>query len=76
MCMAKLLEQLEILHVARADLDDIDIADENFDVIRRHNLRHNRKPRFGARLFEQLKPIVFQPLECIRRRARFEGAAA
>ena len=51
---------LELLKEARADLDDIDIADENFDVIRRHNLRHNRKPRFGARNmqnFELLKEL-------------------
>lgn len=71
------LEQLEILHVAGADLDDVDVVfQEQVDFIGRHDFRYDGQVRFLPGLAEHVQPLVLEALKRVRRRAGLEGATA
>ena len=72
---ADLLEEVEVLHVPRADLDDVDVVEE-IDVLEVHQLRHDRKPRLLLRKGEEAKPLRAHALEGVGGGARLERAAA
>ena len=74
--VAELLEQLEVLHVARAHLDDVHVLREELDVVGGHDLGHDRKSRLGAGLLEQPQAVVLESLERIGGGAGLERAAA
>ena len=76
MHLADFFEQLEVLHVARTDLDHVGILRDQFDVVDVHDLRHDLEPRLVRRLAQHLQPLFRQSLEIIGRSARLEGTAA
>src|SRR5205085_6409984 len=71
-----LREEREVRHVPRADLDHVRRLDDRLDVARIHQLGDERQPGLVASLLEDLERLVAEPLECIRRGAGLEGAAA
>ncbi len=73
---AKLLEQFEVLHVARADLDDVDKFHEQLKLGRVGDFGNNRQAGRLAGSLHVHQAFGFQSLERIRRGARFERAAA
>ena len=69
-----LLEKVEVLHVSRANLDDVDII-EAFDILEIHKLGDDRKPGFFLRCIKKSYSFFSKPLERIGRSARLERAA-
>ena len=74
--LADRLEQAEILHVARADLQHVGVCRHAVDRLDRRDLRHDLEPRALARLREELQPLLLETLEGIRARARLVRATA
>ena len=73
---ADLGEQRVVLHVARADLDDVRDLEHRLEVAGVHELGDDRKAGLGLGLGEQPQPLLAEPLEGVRARARLVGAAA
>ena len=73
--LAQLLEQLEVLHVARADLDDVHVLEQR-QVVDVHDLGNDRQTGAALGLQQQLYTLVMQALESVGRSARLERAAA
>ena len=73
---ADALEQLEVLHVARADLDHVDVLHHQVGLRGRGHLGHHPDPDRVAHLGQDLEPAFLHPLERVGRGARLEGAAA
>ena len=69
-------QQIEILHVARADLNHIHAPVKFLHQLRAHNFRADRHARDRLRLLQQRQPFELQPLKRIGRRARLIRAAA
>ena len=75
--LADLPEQREVLGVAGADLDDVDlVVDEGLDVARIHELGDDGHAELLARLAEQVEARLAHALAGIRRGAGLERAAA
>ena len=74
--LAHRLQEREVLHVARADLEDVDVLVEDLDVVRVDDLGDDRQAGGAARLGEELECGDAEPLERVRRRPRLPGAAA
>ena len=72
---AHLFQKIVILHVARADLNDINILKQR-QMLNIHKFCHDRQARFLLGNLKQADALAVQPLEVIRRRARLERAAA
>ena len=70
------LQEGEVLHVARADLEDARVAAHQVHVVLRHDLRDHGEAVALGRGGEDLQALLSQALERVRRRARLEGAAA
>jgi hypothetical protein len=70
------LEEDEVGHVPRADLEHVHVALEDLHVGRVGDLADDRQARLLARLGEQLQAFDTQALEGVRGRARLEGAPA
>jgi hypothetical protein len=71
------LQEIEVLHVARADLDNVNfLREKGIQHSHVHQLRHDGQvvPRCG--ILEECEAIDALPLERIRTRARLERAAA
>ena len=68
-------QKFEVLHIARADLDDVHVA-EKVDVANAHNFGNDRHTRLLLRFEKKFDPFVAKSLERIRRSAGFERAAA
>src|SRR5439155_1533622 len=68
--------QREVLHVARADLDDVRHLRHVTQALRIHRFGADEKPRLLARLGEQFQAGAPEPLERVGRRARLPRAAA
>ena len=66
---ADFLEELEVLHVARADLDDVRFFQEELDVPRVQDLAHHRESCLLLGLQEIIQPLTTHSLEGIGRRA-------
>ena len=71
-----LLEQVEVLHVAGADLEDVGVPLDQLDLPRVHDLGHDRHAELLAGRLEDLEPVLTQPLEAIRAGPRLERPAA
>ena len=76
MHLADLFQELEVLHVARTNLNHVGVLRNDPDVVDVHELRHDLESRLIGCFAEHFEPIFRQPLEIIRRCARFESAAA
>ena len=74
--LARDLEQRVVLHVARADLDDVGVLGDRVGVLGVEQLGDDRQAGLGARLGEDLERRDAEALEGERRRARLERAAA
>ena len=72
--LAQLLQQLEVLHVARAYLDHVHVLEQR-QVGRLHDLGDDGQPGGLLRLAEQFKALLVQALEGVGRGAGLEGAA-
>ena len=70
------LEQRVVLHVARADLDDVGEVVDDVGVGAVEQLGDDRQPGLRLRLGEDLEAGRAEALERERRRARLVGAAA
>ena len=58
------------------DLQHVGVARDQLDVARVHHLGDDGQPGLGARVGEDLEPVLLHPLERVGRRARLERAAA
>ena len=72
---AHLLQEVEVLHVARTDLDHVHVV-EQLELLDAHELGHHGEARLALRLDENLEAALAQPLERVGGRARLERAAA
>ena len=73
--LADFLQQLEVLHVPRTDLEHVDVAGHHLDVLGADDLGRHRHAELVAGLPEVLEALLSQPLEGIGGGARLEGAA-
>ena len=73
---ADFVEQHEVLHVARADLQDVGVARDEFDVAGFHDLGDHRQSGLLTGRRQVLQTFLAESAEGVGRGARFEGAAA
>ena len=74
--LAERLEELEVLHVARADLVDVGVLADDLDVVLVDDFRDDLEAFFIGYLAQHLEALFSQALEVVRARARLERAAA
>ena len=76
-CLADGLQQIEILHVASADLQHVDaVLDERVEHAHVHQFGDDRQSVAPGRVLQQLEPVDALALERVGRGARLERAAA
>src|SRR5207244_4157251 len=68
--LAERREQVEVLHVPRADLENVDVRQHPFDLRDLHHLGYRREVELVAGRAQELQPFHAHPLERVRRRAR------
>ena len=73
---ARAPQERKILHVTRADLNDVAIFFDEVDAGHIERFRHDLQPKFLANLRHDLEAFLAQAGKFVRRTARFEGAAA
>src|SRR5215471_3830143 len=74
---ADFLEQIEVLHVASADLNGVDVVlEKGFEHARIHQLCDDRQTMGVGRRAQELKAFDTLALESVRAGARLEGASA
>ena len=73
---ADLLEQVEVLHVPGADLDDVGVALDQLDLAGVHDLGDDRHAEPLAGGLEDLQAVLAQPLEAVGAGPGLERAAA
>ena len=73
---ADLLEQVEVLHVPGADLDDVGVPLDQLDLARVHDLGDDRHAEPLAGGLEHLQAVLAQPLEAVGAGPRLERPAA
>ena len=73
---AELAQQVEVLHIARADLEEIDVGQHQLDLGDLHDLADDEQAGGVAGFAQQLEGIEAHALEGVGRAARFECAAA
>ena len=69
-------KQREVLHVTRADLQDVGILGHQVDIAIAHHFRDDSESGFALCLGKQLQAFGFQALKIVRRRSRLERTAA
>ena len=74
--LAERRQQVVVLHVARADLQDVDILQHPFDLRDLHHLGDRGHVVLVAGRAQQLQSFDAHPLKRVRRRARLVRAAA
>ena len=74
--LPELLQEREVLHVARADLEDVGVLGDHRERLDVHHLGHDLEARLLARQGEQLEALLGEPLELVGAGARLVGAAA
>ena len=74
--LAEVLEQIEVLHVARADLQDVDVAHHHLDLRAVHDLADDQQVVAIGGVAQVLQALLAHALERVRRGARLERAAA
>ena len=70
------VEQREVLHVARADLQHIGELGDHVDLRRLHHLGDDWQPGALTRLGKKAQTLKAEPLERVRRGAWLEGTTA
>ena len=70
------LEQVEVLHVPGADLEDVGVALDQLDLAGVHDLGDDRHAEPLAGGLEHLQAVLAEPLEAVRAGPRLEGPAA
>src|SRR5450631_740399 len=73
--LAQFAQKIEVLHVARAHLKDVDIRQHQRNLGDLHDLADHEQFEMIARFAQQLQAVNAQPLKRIRRGSRFESAA-
>ena len=73
---AALLEQVEVLHVAGADLEDVGISFDHLDLARVHDFGDDRHAEAVSGRLEDLEPVAAEPLEAVGAGAGLERPAA
>ena len=74
--LTEFFQQLEVLHIACADLETVALVHEDVDVRRIGDLGNDRQTGCLVRLVQQLQTLSLQTLEGVRGRARLPRAAA
>ena len=74
--MTELPQQREVLHVARANLEDVGVPVDQLDLAEVHHFGNQFQVLGARRVPEQAQPFLAEPLEAVRRAARLERAAA
>ena len=70
-------QKIEVLHISRADLDEVDLLlQEHADLVRTHELRHDGELLFSGRGDQHIEPLLAKSLERVGGRSRLERAAA
>src|SRR5947207_1165184 len=72
----KRAKEIVILHVARADLEDVDITHHHLDLRSVHHFADGEEAEFVGGFAHDLEARFTQALKGVRRSARLEGAAA
>ena len=73
--LAELAQEVKVLHVARADLNDVHVFEQG-QVLHAHDLRHDGQPGLLPCDLEQLEAGGLQALKVVGRGAGLERAAA
>src|SRR5664280_3178174 len=76
MCPARALQQRIILHVARADLDDVSVLLHQFERFVIDGLGNDQQTKAVADFRQDLQALLSQTLKCVGRGARLVGASA
>ena len=74
--LTELLQQLEVLHIACADLETVALVHEDVDVRRIGDLSYDRQTGCFVCLVQQLEALSLQTLEGVRGRTRLPRTAA
>jgi hypothetical protein len=74
--VAKLAQQVEVLHVARAHLEEVDVGDHGLDLRDLHHLGDDQQAGLVGDLAQQLQPLDAHALEAVGRAARLVRASA
>src|SRR6266478_8373311 len=74
--LAERAEEVVVLHVARADLEDIDVAEHHLHLRRVHNFADGEEIEFLRGFAHQLEALFAHALEGVGRSARLESAGA
>ena len=74
--VAELAQQVEVLHVARAHLEEVDVGHHQLDLGDLHDLADDEQAVRVAGFAQQLEGVEAEALEGVGRAARLEGAAA
>ena len=61
--LAQFAKQVEILHISRAHLEDVDIGQHQFDLRNLHDFADHQQFEMIARLAQQLQSVKPQPLK-------------
>ena len=65
--LAQFAQQVEVLHVARADLEDVDVGQHKLDLRDLHDLADHEQVELVARFAQQLEAFEAEALERVRR---------
>src|SRR5437762_5257763 len=68
--------QVVVLHVARANLEDVNVAHHHLDLRRVHHFANGKEAEFVGGFAHELEARFTHALEGVRRSARLESAAA
>src|SRR5208282_3113673 len=74
--LAQFAQQIEVLHVARAHLEDVHIRQHQLNLRDLHHFTDHQQMETIARLAQQFQRVEAESLKRIRRRSGFEGTAA
>src|ERR1035437_4963387 len=74
--LAEFAQQVEVLHIARADLNDVGVFREQRDLRLVHDFADHQQAVAVGGGAEHLKTLAAEALELIRRTAGLEGSAA
>ena len=73
--LAQFAQQVEVLHVARAHLEDVDVGQHELDLRNLHDLADHHQPVAVAGFAQQLQRVQTESLKGVGRAARLESAA-
>src|SRR5260370_21599820 len=74
--LAEFAQEVEILHVARAYLKDVDVGEHHRDLLNLHDLRHHQHAELVTGFAQQLQRFFSEHVKRMGSRARLERAAA